>query len=185
MFLVIWAGFSTLYIKPCKPPNLLNPQQHQTSLSLTGGINKRLLLINQTVIRRPFRWKVVYSICNTGTDLDWSLDPLFFPWSANQTGSPAVNSSAASLRNVLLAAKIKCFVLIWRLVVEVVTAHNQPLCMTWHPFRQLWKTNTFFDVWVFDSFFFLVSQTTGNETQRTSKWLWRKAVLWLFWLSLW
>lgn len=34
-------------------------------------------------------------------------------------------------------------------------------------------------------FFFLSSHTTENETQRTCKWLWRKAVLWLFWLSLW
>lgn len=66
--------------------------------------------------------EVVYSICNAGTDLDWSgfcssLDLLIREEARLQ------NPLLHRCRNVPLAAKIKCFVLIWRLVVEVMTVH--------------------------------------------------------------
>lgn len=66
--------------------------------------------------------EVVYSICNTGTDLDWSgfcssLDLLIREEARLQ------NPLLHRCRNVPLAAQIKCFVLIWRPVVEVMTVH--------------------------------------------------------------
>lgn len=145
---------------PANSSSVLGSKQHQTSLSwlccTCGGITKMVLLINQTATRRLFRWRLVHTVCNTGTDLDWSpfcssLDLLIREETWLQ------NPPLHFCRNVPLAAKIKCVVLIWKQVVEVMEAHTKPSCMIEHPFRQLWKTNTFFDVWGFESEFFFFS----------------------------
>lgn len=142
-YCVIWASFSTLNVKPSKlsihsgskaTPNLTELTLLHT---VCGGINKRLLLINQTATRRLFRWRGVYTVCNTGTDLEWSgfcssLDMLIKEETRLQ------NPLLYCCGNVPLAAKMKCVVLIWRLVVKVMKAHTKPCCVIWHPFRKLW-----------------------------------------------
>lgn len=84
-----------------------------------GGDQYRLPLVNQTATRRLFKWRLVFTVCNTATDLDWSwfyspLDLLIREESWLQT--PLLHCSG----NMPFAAKIKCVVLIWRLFVEVI-----------------------------------------------------------------
>ena len=159
-FSVIWARSSALNLKPSDlskhagsraTPNL-------PELTKVGRVNKRALLINQTVTRRLFRWRLVYTACYTGTDLDWSgfcssLDLLIREETRLQ------NPLLPYCGNVLLPAKIKWAVLIWRLIVEVMKAHSKPSCMIWPPFRQIIKPAPFLtcQTLILGSFFSLLS----------------------------
>lgn len=148
---------------PVNISNMLGPKQSQTSLSwlcwTCGGINKRVLLINQTATRRLFRWR-------RGTQEHrnwsfWSFCPSLDLLIREETGLS--NPLLHCCGNVPLAAKMKCVVLIWKLAVEVMKAASKPSCMIWNPFWQLDKTNTFLMFGALILVFFLLFSPNHGE----------------------